>query len=415
MSLPPPMRDPYATDAPYQVVIAGAGLAGSSLALRLAREGLRVAILDPSTFPRPKICGEFLSPECWDAFDDLGLADAITRVGYEPIRRVRISTPRGREVIAEVVGPDGRPGIGLSRFVLDDLLLQAARAAGAQVFEGVRASGALVEEGRVVGVAGRSASNDPVEFRGSVTVAADGRQSSLVKQTGTTRPRSWFRPRLFGLKRHFDLQDFQDGEQPGTVGLHLIPGGYGGTCRVDGGSTNLCALLPEKTVQIRRGKLDQVAAECLGANPALARLLDRGTPAGEWKTVAGVQVQVSRPKLPGILFAGDCQGTVDPLGGQGMTMALLGSSTLVPYIKAGLLRGGRGITRTMQDAWADDWHHQFDRRVRLCQAFHHFLIHPKLTDLVSTLGPAAARFLAACYRKTRDNPHRRRPFAPTSS
>ncbi len=59
----------------FDVVIAGAGLAGSSLALRLARAGVAVALLDPSRFPRDKICGEFLSPECWDAFDDLGLTD----------------------------------------------------------------------------------------------------------------------------------------------------------------------------------------------------------------------------------------------------------------------------------------------------------------------------------------------------
>jgi len=141
----------------FDVVIAGAGLSGSSLAFRLARDGLNVALLDANSFPRDKICGEFLSPECWDAFDDLGLTDEIGKLDYQPIHRVRITTPRGREVIAEVVGLDGRPGIGLSRSALDDLLLQKARLAGATVFEATRISGPIVEEGRVVGVLARSA------------------------------------------------------------------------------------------------------------------------------------------------------------------------------------------------------------------------------------------------------------------
>jgi len=386
----------------FDVVIAGAGLAGGSLALRLARDGLNVAVVDANTFPRDKICGEFLSPECWDAFDDLGLTDDIQALDYQPIQRVRISTPRGREVVAEVVGPDGRPGIGLTRSTLDHLILQKARSAGATVFEGTRVSSAIIEDDRVVGVTARS-STGVFSIRAGATVAADGRQSSLVKQTGSTRGRSWFRPRLFGLKRHFRPENLEDGEQPGTVGLHLISGGYGGTCRVEGNSTNLCALLPEATVRGRRGDLDRVASECLGANPALARLLGGGEPWGEWKTVAGVRVQISRPNRPGILFVGDGQGTVDPLGGQGMTMALLGAEALVPFIKSGLIRGGRGLDRRLQARWHDAWRARFDRRIMLCRAFHHCLVRPSITDAASLLGPVASRFLSSCFGQTRDS------------
>ena len=395
--------DSHAPPDPFDVVIAGAGLAGGSLALRLARDGLNVAVLDASRFPRDKICGEFLSPECWDAFDDLALTDEIEKLDYQPIHRVRITTPRGREVVAEVSGVDRRPGIGLSRSKLDDLLLQKARLAGATVFEATRTTGPIVEEGRVVGVSARSASGRAVAIRGTVTVAADGRQSTLVKQAGTTRGRSWFRPRLFGMKRHFQLPDLDDGEQPGTVGLHLIPGGYGGTCRIEASLTNLCALLPESTIRARRGDLDRVAIDCLGANPALGRLLAGGDPAGEWKTVAGVQVQISRPNFPGILFAGDGQGTVDPLGGQGMTMALLGSEALAPFVKSGLIQGNRGISVPIQRSWESAWRRRFDRRITLCRAFHHFLVRPALTDGASLLGPVASKALAACFGQTRDS------------
>src|SRR5436309_11259812 len=110
----------------FDVAIAGAGLAGAALALRLSRRGVRVALLDPATFPRDKLCGEYLSPESWSVLDRMDLADEVARSGGHAIRRVRITTPRGRIVDAEVNGPDGLPGIGLSRSVLDDLIVRRA-------------------------------------------------------------------------------------------------------------------------------------------------------------------------------------------------------------------------------------------------------------------------------------------------
>jgi menaquinone-9 beta-reductase len=383
----------------YEVAIAGAGLAGASLALRLARRGVKVALLDPSTFPRDKVCGEFLSPECWGVLDRMDLSDSVTRAGFHAIHSVRISTPSGREVVAEVTGRDGLPGIGLSRSTLDDLIVRRAKEAGVAVFEGTRVGGPIVESGRVVGIQARGA--EAFEVRARITVAADGRHSNLVKQTGRTRSRSWFRPRLFGLKRHFAVPDPNAGEHPGTVGLHLVPGGYGGTCQIEKESTNLCALLPESVVKARRGDLDRVALECLGRNPALARLLNSAEPTGEWKTVAGVRVQVSRPLHPGILFVGDSQGTVDPLGGQGMTMAFLGAELIGPFVERALA-SDRGLDAALQAEVQTSWHRRFDRRVLLCRVFHHMLVNPAFVDVASGLGTLTSRFLAACYRQTRD-------------
>ncbi|WP_435017869.1 NAD(P)/FAD-dependent oxidoreductase [Tundrisphaera sp. TA3] len=392
--MPPPER-------PYDVAIAGAGLAGASLALALARGGAKVALLDPGTFPRDKLCGEFLSPECWGVLDRIGLAGAVERSGYRPIRRVRLSTPAGRILDAEIAGEDGSPGIGLGRSTLDNLLLAAARAEGVEVFEATRVGGPWVEDGRVAGLRARGAEAGEFAIRARVAVAADGRHSGLVKQAGTTRGRSWFRPRLFGLKRHLSVGEPGLDDGPGVVGLHLVPGGYGGTCRIEGTATNLCALLPESAVRARRGDLGRVAAECLGRNPRLARLLGGSTPAGEWKTVAGVRVQVSTPALPGLLFAGDAQGTVDPLGGQGMTMALLGAEALAPFVRRALASPA-GVDARLQAEVQAAWHRRFDRRVNLCRLFHHTLVRPAVVDLGAILGPLGSLLLSSGFRSTRD-------------
>jgi flavin-dependent dehydrogenase len=386
---------------PFDVAIAGAGPAGAALALRLARRGVHVALLDAAGFPRDKLCGEYLSPESWSVLDRLGLAGAVARTGYHPIRSVRISTPRGRVVEAEVAGPDGQPGIGLSRSILDDLIVEQARTAGVAVFEHTRVLAPIVADGRVGGLSARHPTLGVLDFRARVTVAACGRFSALVRQTGRTRVRSRFRTRYFGLKRHLSIPEAEASEPPGAVGLHLVPGAYGGTCRIDGGLTNFCALLPESAVRRHRGNLDRVVRDCLGSNAALARVLAAGSAATGWKTVAGVRVEVSSPRLAGIFYAGDCQGTVDPLGGQGMTMALVGAEVLAPYVERALVEGP-DASAALQRAARDAWHRRFDRRVRFCRLLHHALVNPVLIDAAASLGAVAPRLLGACYQQTRD-------------
>ncbi|MEO8940250.1 MAG: FAD-dependent oxidoreductase, partial [Isosphaeraceae bacterium] len=337
----------------FDVAIAGAGPAGASLAGRLARQGMHVALLDAGAFPRDKLCGEFLSPEAWGILDRMGLSDDLAGSGYQAIDHLRLTTPGGRVIDAEIKGPDGRPGIGLSRSVLDALLASWAVSAGAVFLERCRVSGPVNAGGRVIGLHARHPELGRFEVRAAVVVAADGRHSPLVQQTGTTRPRSRFRSRHFGLKRHLSISDPDAVEPSGTVGLHLVPGGYGGTCLIEGQVTNLCALLPESALREYRGNLDRLADAWLDRNPALARLRASGSPAAPWKAVSGVRVEVSTPRTPGIFYVGDCQGTVDPLGGQGMTMALLGAELLVPFVERGLKAGADEL---LQRAALDAWH-----------------------------------------------------------
>ena len=391
---------PHTELGPFDVVIAGAGLAGASLAMGLANAGARVALLDPGRFPREKLCGEFLSPEAWGALERLGVAEEVARSGYHPIRRVRLTTPRGTVLEADVIGPDGRPGIGLGRATLDALLVRRAAEAGASVLEGTRVGRPLVREGRVVGVEARHDTEGPIRLHAAITVAADGRHSGLVRRTGTSRRASRSGSGHFGLKRHVLVNDPAAGEPEGMVGLHAVAGGYVGTCRVDGTRTNLCGLLPTTALRPHRGDLDRLADAEFRRNPALAKLWSASTPAEPWKAVAGVEIVSSRPRMAGIFYAGDARGTVDPLGGQGMTMALLGAEILIPFLLAAL-QDGRSVA-SLNDAYHFAWRRRFRRRIRLCRLFHHILTRPRLLDLSPALGPLAPKILAACYHATRD-------------
>jgi menaquinone-9 beta-reductase len=84
-----------------------------------------------------------------------------------------------------------------------------------------------------------------------------------------------------------------------------------------------------------------------------------------------------------------------------MTMAFLGAELLLPIVERALA-GRRGVDAALQAEVQATWHRRFDRRVLLCRAFHHMLIHPAFVDAGSARGTVASTFLAACFRRTRD-------------
>ncbi len=113
----------------FDVIIAGAGPAGSSAAIHLARGGLRVLLVEQKKFPRPKLCGEFISPECLHHFQRLGVADAMTCSAPSLLSETVFYSRRGHHVTIPSSWFGGPAALGLSRAVMDDVLLRRAQAA----------------------------------------------------------------------------------------------------------------------------------------------------------------------------------------------------------------------------------------------------------------------------------------------
>ena len=80
----------------WDVIIAGAGQAGCAAASLLAREGVRVLLLEKSSGPPPKVCGEYLSPGCLPILERLGALPSLREAGARPIRGMQVHTDRGR-------------------------------------------------------------------------------------------------------------------------------------------------------------------------------------------------------------------------------------------------------------------------------------------------------------------------------
>ena len=120
----------------FDVIIAGGGPAGSSAAIRLARNDMRVLLVEQKKFPRAKLCGEFISPECVRHFENLGVADAIKISSPAALTETVFYSARGHHVTIPSTWFGGPAALGLSRAVMDHVLLQRARDCGVTVLEG---------------------------------------------------------------------------------------------------------------------------------------------------------------------------------------------------------------------------------------------------------------------------------------
>jgi len=298
-----------------EVLVAGAGPAGSVAALVLARAGVRVLVVDRAQFPRHKLCGDTLNPGALAQLRRLAIAGPVEAAGV-PLTGMAVTAPWGSAVEADY--PRGVTGLAVSRRDLDALLLDAARRAGARVELGVRVRGALVDEGagarRVRGVV-LDAGHGPLRLPARVTIAADGRRSTLAFGLDLARhpPRS----RRWAVGAYFE----------GVSGMgprgemHVRPGHYVGLSPLPGGVVNACVVTP------RRHGFGNPLGLLLGVLADDPRLQDRfaaARPVTEVACVGPLAVEARSAGLPGLLLAGDAAGFVGPLTGDGLRFALHG-------------------------------------------------------------------------------------------
>jgi menaquinone-9 beta-reductase len=307
------------------VLVVGAGPAGSTAALVLARAGVRVRLVDRERFPRHKLCGDTLNPGTLSILDALDASrfnagrralGAAVRAASRPIAGMTVTGPRGAQVTADY--PEGFRGASITRSELDLMLLDAAVAAGASFEEGVRvlapewSDGGRVTGVRVVGRAGDRA------LRAAVVVAADGRASRLASAAGLSafspRPRRW----AFGAY-------FSDVTGMGDRGeMHIRPGGYVGIAPLPRGAANVCVVRSLGGRHQRHIHAPQIVGDAIEADSMLRDRFAHARQTSPVTTLGPLAVDSRGSGRPGLLLAGDAGGFIDPMTGDGLRFALRG-------------------------------------------------------------------------------------------
>src|SRR5581483_11549132 len=245
------------------VLIVGAGPAGSVAAALLARAGVRVRLIDRAIFPRPKLCGDTINPGALAALRRLDLAVPVEAAG-RPIDGMRLTGPGG--VVVEGRYPRGLAGLALVRRDLDWLLLEQAIDAGARFEPGMVVRQPIVEESgsnrTVAGVIGELRGR-AWALRAPVTIAADGRRSTLAFSLGLARHP--VRPRRWAVGAYYEnvegLSSFGE--------MHVRGGRYIGVAPVPGGYANVCVVRPSRPADAALRDPVQLLAAELGRDPEL--------------------------------------------------------------------------------------------------------------------------------------------------
>ena len=302
----------------YDVIIIGAGPAGSTVSTLLARAGLRALLLEKSQFPREKLCGEFITPECLNVFDRLGVSGRIFDAGARTIKQWMLFAPDGRGVGVPMkwIADGHTQAIGISRARMDFILLERAREAGVDVREGFHVSPRFEREDGLSFIEGKADGETVERFSAPVVIDASGRNGAFSSQVAQPTSRL-DGSRLFGCKVHLRAVEGMSG----LGELFFFRDGYGGMCDIENDRTNLCFITTEATLREAKGDREKLLDLTMRLNPAARSRLRNAVIDGEWLGTGPITYGRMRP-LPGIISIGDAGAFIDPFTGSGILLAL---------------------------------------------------------------------------------------------
>ncbi|MGW5876329.1 geranylgeranyl reductase family protein [Nocardiopsis terrae] len=310
------------------VIVVGAGPSGSTTAYYLAQAGLDVLLLEKTSFPREKVCGDGLTPRAVKQLTAMGIT--FEDEGWIKNHGLRIV---GAGVRLELPWPDlaAYPGFGLvrTRFDFDQILVNRAVAAGAKLLERTNVTGPLMDErsNRIVGVRARNADREPVTFRAPLVVAADGNSSRLSVAMGIRKRDD--RPMGVAVRTYFESPRHKDDYLESWLELWdrsgekdvLLPG-YGWVFGVGDGTSNVGLGILNSTSSFQDVDYRKLLRRWTDSMPREWGFTEENQKGG----IRGAALPMGFNRVPhysrGLLLVGDAGGMVNPFNGEGIAYAM---------------------------------------------------------------------------------------------
>lgn len=358
----------------FDIGIIGGGLAGLSLAIRLAEGGHSVCVLEKEKYPFHKVCGEYVSMESYSYLEELGVP--LSELSLPRINRLHLTSGN-----LELNAPLELGGFGISRYKLDDLLYKAAVKKGVSVNDGCKVM--LIEDH----AAEKTLITSHGVFYAGTVVGAHGKHSNMDKQLGREFAiRSLEEDSNYvGIKYHVEAD-----LPPDLIELHLFPSGYAGISRIEDGKYCFCYLA--KATEFKKHK--SIAAfedKVLTHNAVLKKYLQQHKRLWD-KPVAISQFNFQRKSLAegNTIMTGDSAGLISPVCGNGMSMALRSSQILSRYLHRHL--SGKEDLSQLLPQYKREWNKEFAFRIQTGRALQWLMEKKGLTQPVLRFLKASPHF-----------------------
>ncbi|HEX6537057.1 MAG TPA: FAD-dependent oxidoreductase [Gemmatimonadaceae bacterium] len=346
-----------------RVIVVGGGPAGASTAWHLARAGVDVLVLDRARFPRDKPCAEYLSPEASRILAKMDALAACEGAGAAPLAGMIVRAPSGERIHGDFAASHGwrgfrDRGLALRRRVLDAILLDRARAAGARVEEDARVTDlARGADGAVRGVRVIDGDGHATEHRAEIVVGADGLRSVVARRLALARTAR--APNRVAFVAHYRGVD-----GIGEYGeMHVERDGYVGLAPVDDGLTNVAMVVPRRSARGAAGDAAAFLERWLAARAHLVPRFARAERVSRVRAVGPFAHRARRGWAPGAVLVGDAADFFDPFTGEGIYAALRGGELVAPAIVNALGAARRrdanaalaAYDRERRDAFGGKW------------------------------------------------------------
>lgn len=288
----------------FDIIVVGGGPAGSTAATFCAQRGLSVALFEHARFPRHKVCGDVINPNCWPVLEQIGVAEKVRALPQHKIDGALFTTSRGNAVTVPV--PQGMTAI--RRSLLDSCLLAHARSWGVAVFEGETVHG-IASGNEIIARSGRYAAVKGI-------IGADGRHSVVARVSSLCSMSDRMNGHV-AFQSHFRAPKTLDAR----VQLHLFRGGYCGVVRVDAEHANLCLVTERRNARLYND-CEALLAITARQNSHFRSLDIRPELLEPWHSAFPLRTPLNVPAKDAVFLVGDALRVMEPFTGQGIFFAL---------------------------------------------------------------------------------------------
>ncbi len=372
------------TEDNNQVVIVGGGLAGLISAIQLSKAGIQTVLIEKHTYPKHKVCGEYISNEVLPYLNYLGFDPYL--YGAKKITTLSFSTYNGKSFSATL--PLG--GFGISRYCMDSQLADIAVASGVQLItDNVNNISFSADRFQIT-------TSTQQQYTSDIVIGAHGKRSIIDSKL--SRPFMNTASPFLAVKAHYSGH-FPDNQ----VNLHTFPGGYCGISKVETGHINVCYITDYESFKQYKN-IEDFQKTVVSKNKHLKEIFSSFNIVFKKPlTISQVSFAKKNPVEQHILMTGDSAGMIHPLAGNGMSMAVR-SAQIVSQQIIDYFNGKTKSRDRLESKYAQEWNKEFKSRLNAGHIIAKIFRSNRITESLISISNTFPSIIPHVIKRTHGKP-----------